>query len=235
MPLSKEERSRINRENALKGVKKQKERLKDPEYREWYGKQLSDGINKSDKAIEARRQNMIKLNQSDEQRAKASKHLKEKWKEEGWNEKSHAWQEDREKLIAATSAGVEAMKKSETYISKAEKEIKSWLHSLGYKTNTNRFLIEGKNRFYDIRIDKFLIEVDGPWHFTEFYDRFKEHNYDPSIDKAKNKYAIENDFILLRVSNWGDKLEDQKAIIKAYLNRLGELEPGVYYEGKRYE
>jgi hypothetical protein len=235
MALSKEERSRINRENALKGVEKQRKRLKNPKYREWYGKQLSNGIKNNKSAVEARRQNMIKLNKSDKQRAKASKHLKEKWKEEGWSDKSHAWQEDREKLMAATQAGVEAMKKSETYISKAEKELKKWLHELGYKTNTNRFLVEGKNRFYDIRIDKFLIEIDGPWHFKEFYSRFKDPNHDSSVDEAKNKFAVDNGYVLLRVSNWGDKLEDQKAIIKAYLDRIEEIKPGVYYEGIKYE
>jgi hypothetical protein len=58
---------------------------------------------------------------------------------------------------------------------------------------------------------------------------------DPNIDKAKNKYAIDNGFVLLRVSNWGDKLEDQKTIIKAYLDKIDELNPGVYYEGVKYE
>jgi len=62
-----------------------------------------------------------------------------------------------------------------------------------------------------------------------------KHNYDPSIDESKNQYAIDNGYILLRVSNWGDKLEDQKTIIKAYLDKIDELAFGVYYEGKKYE
>lgn len=239
MGLSKEERSKINRENALKGVKKQKERLKDLEYKEWYGKQISGGILNSKKAIQARRENMIKLNKSKQQRVKASKHLREKWQEDGWNEKSHAWQKDKEKLMAATKAGVEAMKNSPiTYVSKAEKHIKNWLKELGYKTKTNRFLIEDKNRFYDIRIDNLLIEIDGPWHFKKFFERFKEHSFDPSIDEAKNQHAIENGYTLVRISNWGDKLEDQKKAVVIYINSyLSETldQTKIHYWGKAYQ
>lgn len=233
--LSKEKRSEINRKNGYKGNIKLKELLKVPGYKKHFGERVSESILKSEKAIKARKENMTNLNKSKEQREKASKHLKNKWKEDGFNEKSHAWQIDKEKVRAVTEKSLIKARETSTFVSKSEKNIKNWLKDLGYKTKTNRFIIENTNRFYDIRIGNLLIEIDGPWHFEEFYSRFKNPNFDPSIDKLKNEYAVNNGFILLRVSNWGDRLEDQKNIVKAYIDNIDNLPPGIYYEGVKYE
>ena len=56
-----------------------------------------------------------------------------------------------------------------------------------------------------------------------------------SIDRAKEKFAIENGYYLLRVSNWGDKLEDQKDIILEFLKNKHSLNKGIYKRGVKYE
>lgn len=183
---------------------------------------------------------MIHLNQSEEQKERASKALKKTWKEyPDFNELSHQWQkDDPERLKKVTKKALELAREKPRYVSKCEKQIKEWLHELGFKTKTNRFIIEGKNRFYDVRIDKLLIEIDGPWHFKHFYKRFNESNFDETVDKLKNQHAINNGYTLIRISNWGDKLEDQKVAIMAYINSylLGTLDQTkIHYWGKAYE
>lgn len=232
---SKEKYRKAGEINGKKGSIRHNDLIQnDKEYREKYLKALSEGIKNSELAIEKRREN-IRYAGTFVDYDKLSKRMKSYWKDPEFNKKCHAWQEDKDRVREVTRNSLKKARLTERYVSKAEKEIKKWIKELGYKTNTNRFLVEGKNRFYDIRVGRLLIEIDGPWHFEEFYSRFKKHNYDPSIDESKNQYAIDNGFVLLRVSNWGDSLEDQKSIIKAYLDKVDNLESGVYYEGVKYE
>lgn len=243
MALSKEERSRINRENAKKAWVRTKKRIEeDPEYAVQWRDKVSNKNRLTEKQREARRQNLIKLNKSKEQRKRSSEAMKKTWKENPkMNERSHLWQEDKERLREVTKPSVEAMQKAfkeaHVFNSKNEKAIRSWLKDLGYHLNSGRILIEGRNRFFDIRIGDLFIEIDGPWHFDEFFDRFKNYERDSSSDNAKENWIRENNYTLIRVSNWEDKLEDQKNLILAYIKSYedGSLEKRTYYIGEKYE
>lgn len=237
MSLSKEERSKINKNNAKKAWIKIQEKLKDPEYAKEWREKVSNKNQLTNKQREARRQNMVRLNKSKEQRKRSSETMKNTWAtHEGMNEKSHKWQEDKEKLREVMKRSHEAigraLKEEYIFVSKNEKAIREWLEELGFHLDSGRILIEEKSRFFDIRIGSLFIEIDGPWHFDEFFDRFPDHVRDPSSDNDKDEWILKNRYTLLRVSNWGDALEDQKAIISAYLDK--DLKPGIFKEGLKY-
>jgi len=238
MALSKEERSRINRENAKKAWIKTKKRIEeDPEYAEEWRKKVSNKNRLTEKQRDARRQNLIKLNKSKEQRKRSSETLSKTWKNHPtMNEKSHAWQSDRERLIEVTKPAVEAMKNSEVFQSKRENEIKEWLREIGYALDSGYVLIEDSRRYFDIRMGDLFIEIDGPWHFEEFFDRFTDSKIDPISDKIKNQFIIDNGYTLLRISNWDESLEDQKNAILAYINAYeeGSLGKRIHYWGEKY-
>ena len=246
--LSKQKRHKANSVNGKKGNEKIQEMLLDPEYKKERGQKISQGILSSEHAIETRKKILTNLNKSEEFRSKSSSTMKKTWSENtDMSSFSHQWQiEDPEKLKNVIKICTSAPK-VEVFKSKSEKEIRRWLkEDLGYQLDSGRFFIDNHYRFFDIRIEDLLIEIDGPWHFEEFYymsdgsDRFKncENSKNEeifSIDRAKEKFAIENGYYLLRVSNWGDKLEDQKNIILEFLKNKHSLNKGIYKRGVKYE
>jgi len=211
--------------NGQLGNDKIKEMLKDPEYKKERGQKISQGILASEHAIETRKKTLTNLNKSEEFRSKSSETMKKTWSENtDMSSFSHQWQLDDPDRVKEVLIKARSHENFNCFQSKPEKEIRRWLkEELGYKLNSGRFFIEGHNRFFDIRIEDLLIEIDGPWHFEEFFYlkdgsyRFIERRWDPTIDLLKEKFAIDNGYYLLRVSNWGDKLEDQKDIILEFL------------------
>lgn len=186
---AKQNYSQQNKINAAMGIEKQRERLKDPEYKKWYGEKISSSILASEKALETRRQNMIKLNKSEEQRNKASLHLKKKWKEEDFNSKCHGWQEDKEKLNNALVKGFYNTDVA-TY-SSYESSLVSWLKSLKLNIDTNnRKILNGKELDLFLKDFNIAIEFDGLyWHSDKFKDKYYHINKTKECE-SKGIYLI---------------------------------------------
>lgn len=241
--LSKQKRHVANTINGKIGSDKIQEMMLDPEYKKERGQKISQGILDSEYAIETRKQTMTQLNKSNEFRFKSSETMKNTWTENtSMSDFSHQWQKDDPDRLKEVLIKVRSHENFNCFQSKPEKEIRRWLkEDLGYKLNSGRFFIEGHNRFFDVRIDDVLIEIDGPWHFKEFFFlkdgsyRFIERRYDPTIDILKENFALENGYYLLRISNWGDSIEDQKNIIKIFLEQKHNLKKNIYKRGKKYD
>lgn len=214
--FAKENYSKQNRINGLKGIEKRRIKLKNNEYRRWYGKQLSNGINNSEKAIEARRQNMIKLNKSNEQRAKASERLKKKWREDGWNEKSHAWQQDKEKLKKVLSKSFENANFSSS--SSYETSLKEWLSSLDLNFKANdRIFLDGDELDILLYTKKLAVEFDGLyWHS----DKFKDKNYHLNKTRKCEEKGVQ--LIHIFEDEWVNKQDIVKARLKNLLGLNSE-------------
>jgi len=240
---SRERRKKVNSENGKIGNDKIQEMLKDPKYKKERGSKISQGILASEHAIKARKQTLTDLNKSEEFRSRSSDTMRKTWKENSeMSDFSHQWQLDDPDRVKEVLIKARSHENFNCFQSKPEKELRRWLkEDLGYKLNSGRFFVEGHNRFFDIRIDDLLIEIDGPWHFEEFFYlkdgsyRFIERRWDPTIDLLKEKFAIDNGYYLLRVSNWGDSIESQKEIIQTFLEQKSTLQKNIYKRGKKYE
>ena len=236
-------RSETNKINGSKAAPIVREKKKDPEYVKQIGENIRRGILNSELAIQIRKETMTRLNKSEEYRKKDSERMKNTWKNNDEMSKlSHQWQKDDPDKLNRVLETARSVPKKRTLKSKPEKEIRRWLkEDLGYKLNSGRFFIEEHHRFFDIHIGDVLIEIDGPWHFEEFFfkkdgtDKFKNGRFHGEVDKLKEQFAIENGYYLLRVSNWGDKIEDQKEIIKTFLEQKHLLQKNIYKRGRKYD
>ena len=242
--LTHEQRSEINAKNGAKAGDVVREKLKDPEYRAWYGSRMSEVILRSEYAIQTRKEMLSNLNKTEDFRQKSSETMAKTWAENSeMSSKSHSWQKtDREKLLA-TTAKSRNHENFNCFQSKPEKEIRRWLkEDLGYKLNSGRIFIDGHNRFFDIRIEDVIIEIDGPWHFESFFfledwsHRFKERRFTPEVDKLKEEYVLENNLLMIRISNYGERIEDQKQAILDFLSRKDDLDrKKIHKWGEKFE
>lgn len=242
---SRQKRYIANSRNGKLGNDKIQEMLLDPEYKLERGQKISLGILASEHAIEMRKNTLTNLNKSEEFRSKSSSTMKKTWTENSkMSSLSHQWQlddPDRLREILEKARAKFYKVKGYSISSKAERAIIEEL-KLNFEISRKPIKILESYREYDIRIDSenIYIEIDGPWHFKFFYNRFdNDEGYflREKSDFDKSTYCLENNIFLLRVQNVNNSIEEQLSVVRKFLDlvKSNQITPDkIYWYGELY-
>ena len=232
--------SKYGRENREKIAQKGLDIIKfkrenDEDYNKMVAENISKAILNDEKEMKRRIEALNKFNETytKEQR---SEYVKKKWKEDYdyMYQFTILWRKDKDKQANANLKMLKSRKRQRQ--SKNEIKIIEYLKQK-YSLCKVKFFINDHYRFYDINVENYLlIEIDGIYHFKEGGSFNLKQDF--IIDYQKSKFAIDNNFYMLRISNCYINIDIQKMVIDYFINKIKEKQINknrVYYFGEDYK
>ena len=230
-------------------IKRAKERGEDlSEHFANLGDKISAGIMKSETAREVRRQNLSKLNKTQEFRERSSKTAKKtssrKDIQEERSKRLAKWREDNPEEFYNKCTSVmhnSWQSKPEIKLYKIINELFPGLFKRNQQLKRKKFITTKSNkRQIDIMSleNKIVIEFDGIHHFKSVFKENKNFNNTVKRDQELNKVLVEEGWTVIRVSHDEYDYKDNGTFNQKTLDKIDDIIDkrvrGLWLFGKSY-
>lgn len=212
------------------------------------GDKISAGIMKSETAREARRQNLSKLNKTQEFRERSSKTAKKtssrKDIQEERSKRLAKWREDNPEEFYAKCTSVmhnSWQSKPEMQLFKIISKLFPDLFKRNQQLKRKKFITTKSNkRQIDIMSleNKIVIEFDGIHHFKSVFKENKNFNNTVKRDQELNKVLVEEGWTVIRISydeyDYKDNGTFNQKTLDEIANIIDKRDRGLWLFGKSY-